>query len=176
MTQVLADPLKNHRSQLDLPNKRVAASAEEPADASCVVTVINHEVTIGGTTKQASTMLRLRHCVNLFGREVVLPHQARPEILRLRGLGVRSTPLAETLVAASLVRLSVSAAALVRARLAVGPEVLARLREGRKRQVSSAVRAALHVLSMTYRRDNVWHVDQPCHADVLLELANGGAQ
>lgn len=172
MTQVLADPVKDDRRQLNLTDERVAAPTEEPAHTTSVVTVVHHEIAARGIAEQASTSLGLRHRLNLLGREVVLPHQAGAQVLGPRSLGVRPTPLTEALIPTSLVGLPVPTAAFVRARLAVGPQVLARLREGLKRQVLTTVCASLHAISMAYQHGNVWRLDQPCHADVLLELAN----
>lgn len=172
MTQVLTDPIEDRWSHLDLADERVATPAQESANAAGVVTMIDHKSAVGRVTEQTSTLLRLGHDLDLLGGEVVLPHQAGAQVLRSGRLGIRPSPLSEALVPPGLVGLSVAAAALVRARLAVGAEVLSRLREGLKRQILTAVRASLHALSMTCQRGNVARFDQPCHADVLLEIAN----
>ncbi|MFA5712349.1 MAG: hypothetical protein WDA30_27635 [Mycolicibacterium sp.] len=178
MTQVLANALDQEWHQLNLADDRVAAPAQESAHSAGVVAVVDYQVAVRRVAEQATPILRLAHGLDVLRRQPVLPHQPSAQILSPRSLGVGPTPFSEALVAPRLVRLPVLPAAFVRARLAVRAQVLARLRERGQRQILPTVGAParLHVFSLAWSRDSATQarrpLDQPCHADVLLEVAN----
>ena len=174
MTRVLSHPHEDLRVRLDTTQERVAAGAQEAPHATRRVAVVDEQVALDAAD-QAAPILGNAHRLDVLRREPVLPFEACALILRAGRLGVRPTPLPETFVPASLVRLAVLPGALVRAGLAVGVAVSTRAMEVVDRLRLAAGRAPLHLRfhasSVAWPCDTV-QFDLPCHADVLLDIAN----
>lgn len=168
-------PVEDDRVCFNSTKERVARRAERTAHSPRRVAMV-HEQFAFDAADQAPAILRSLHRRHIVGGEPVLAHIPGPEVLRSSSIGVGSTPFLKTLIASSLVFLRVLPRALVRAVLAVGPEVLARLTEAidGKRLAAAGARLGRHRFSVACQRDNTRELGQPCHADVLLELANGG--
>lgn len=177
MTQILVDPAENDRSSLHLSNNGVTATTEEPSHATTVVAMVHNQIPVGGIAEKATPSLGVGHRTDLLRGQLVLPHQSRPEVASLGSLRISATPLSQALVTARFILLRVLPSSFIGAAFAIGPKVLARLRELIQRQRLAAAGAGLclHPFSMTCQRDIAFGLDKPCHADVLLELANGGA-
>lgn len=171
MTQVLADPIQDDWRQFDLPHDRVAAPAQQAANAAGLVMVVDDEVSRRRLTQQASAVLHFAHLLDLLRREVVLPTKACSEVLLPCSFGVATAPLSQTLVSPLAVRLTVFAVAAARAVTALGPGQPPR-RELGVGEVPAADTACSHASIMPCST-NTRPLDQPCHADVLLKLANG---
>lgn len=169
MTQVLDKTLDDQRRQFDLTHDRVAAAAQHAAHRARVVIVVDDELASGRVAEQAATTLRQAHRFDLGRREAVLPHEACADVLGPRGFGILPAPLTQTFVSTLAVRDAVCpvpfAGAL--AALAAG---LAPVGVGGLGEISCADSAVQH--ESTLPRSTDTRLDQPCHADVLLELAN----
>ena len=172
MTQIFGQTVDQQRRQLDLSDNRVAAPAKKSTDAARLVAVINDECASGRVTQEASSILRFVHLVHLLRSEPVLPLQSRPKVLRPGGLRVGSAPLSQSFVPALAVRLAVLSVAATRA-LSTLSSLKAPIRESIIGQIAGALAATGHALIMQ-RNTNTRPLDQPCHADVLLAIANGG--
>lgn len=116
MTQVSADAFQNHGSQLNLAHDRVAVAAEQTANPTGVVVMVDDEFPRGRVAEEAPPTLQVAHLLDFFRREVVLPLEPRSKVLLSGLLGVAAPPLAKSLVAACFVRLAVVAVAAARAR------------------------------------------------------------
>ena len=170
MIEVAGQTLYQQRGHLDLPDDRVATAAQQAAHSPRRVAVVHDQDARGGVTEKASAVLRLVHFVGLLRREPVLPLEPGTEVLLSGGLRVRPTPLSQSLVPPLTIRLSILAVAAACA-LATLATSQPPIREGVGGQISGALSAVGHTSSMpcgTITRT----LDQPCHADVLLELAN----
>lgn len=170
MIEVADQTLYQQRGHLDLPDDRVAAAAQQAAHSPRRVAVVHDQDARGGVTEKASAVLSLVHFVDLPRREPVLPLEPGAEVLLSGGLRVRPTPLSQSLIPPSTIRLSVLAiaAACALATLASSQSPIGERVGG---QVSGALAAVGHASIMpcgTTTRT----LDKPCHADVLLELAN----
>lgn len=174
MTGVLSHADQDRGVGLDPAQEGVAGWAQQPAHLAGAVVVVDEQIALNAAD-QAPAVLSDAHGRDVLGGESVLAHQACPQILGAGGLRVVRPPLSEPLVAPGLVVSPVPPTAFVGAWFAVGAHVLARLAERREGQVLLAVDAPLglsHDSSFAYQRGNVSDLDQPCHADVLLEIAN----
>jgi hypothetical protein len=172
VTQILAQALDQQRGLFHLTHDRVATPAQQAAYASGGVAVINDEIPTGGVAEKAATTLGLPHLFQVLGGQAVLPHEAGAQVFLPSGFRVRSAPCAQTFVPASFVCLSVLAVAAGRACAAL-PAFKTPLGELRVGQVLGAEAACRHQEIMS-RDTNTQPLDQPCHADVLLEIANQG--
>lgn len=178
MTNVLSHPVQDRGVGIHRPHDRVAVPAQHGAHLARRVVVINHKQARRHVAESALAALQLPHLLNLIRRQVVLAHQPGAEVLLAGSLRVLRPPFTQSLVPTSLVRLRVLASGLVAARLAVRPTRTARHRELGERKGSVALGASLfiHKHSMTWPHDIARRrADQACHADVLLEIANGEA-
>lgn len=173
MSEVLVNAVEDDRTLLNLTDQRIAAAAEQPAHSASLVTVVNHQRAIGRAAEEALAALGDGHRFDLVRRQPVLPHQPRAKITGPSGVRVAPAPFSKPLVAPLLISLRVLPGALIAAALAVRPQVPPGLRELVQGQRLAALGARLHAFSVTCRCDNARPLDQPCHADVLLELANG---
>jgi hypothetical protein len=169
MTEIVHEPSDQYRREFDLPHDRVAAATEQPANCSRLMVMVDDQIASRGVTEDAPTVLRLAHGVNLGGGESVLPHQPCAQILCPRSLGVRSAPLAKSLVPAPSVGDPVGAVPLASAGAALGPAAPP-VGEVGIGKFAGADAAGEHDPIMPRGTDT--QPDQPCHADVLLELAN----
>ena len=174
MGQVAVEVGEDVRSAFDLAQEGVARPTQQPPHAPSVVAVVDYQRSVGTLAEQAPPTLSGRHLVHLLRCEPVLPSQPRPLVLGFGGLRVPASPLSEAFVPSGLVGLRVRPTPLVRALLAVRAEVLARAAEvlGGLRLPAVNTRLRLHLFSITVRRAGAGLLDAPCHADVLLELAN----
>lgn len=161
---VVGQPIEHRRSLLDLTNDRVAASTKETAHAPVAMVMVEDQEPGRRPAEQATATLRDAHRFDLFGRHAVLAHEACPVVLGSSGVGVGSAPLTQAGIALGPVLRAVPPRSGIGAVPAIGPAVPARSREGGQREFAGAVGTAFrHAPIMPY---------QPCHADVLLELAN----
>lgn len=170
MTQVCAQALDEQRRELDLPNDGVAAAAQKTAHTTRRVAVVHDQGTSGRVAQEAVAVLRLVHLIDLLGSESVLALQPRPKVLLSSSLRVGPSPLSQALVPPLAVGLSVvtvMAARAVAALASAQPPFGERL----VRQVARALAAVGHA-PIVPCGTNTPTLDQPCHADVLLELAN----
>lgn len=164
---------------LDSAEECITTRAQQTPDPTRYVAVVHKQVTLN-TADQASTILCDSHCFNIFGRQPVLALQAGTEVFGSGRIRIGPAPFSKSFVAASFVLLRVLASLGIPASLAVGAQANAvlRARFGVLGQgqvlVTFAARFSFHVPSIAYARDTASgeHADQPCHADVLLEIAN----
>lgn len=170
MTQIFHESTDQDRRKFNLANDGVAAAAQQPTNRARVMVVIDHQFARGRVTEQAPPTLRIAHRVNLGRRKPVLAHQSGAEILRLRGFRVVTSPFAEALVPTFPVGRPVLTVPRAHAHAALGPRTTPG-REGGFGELVGADSASDHVATMPCGTDTP--LDQPCHADVLLELANG---
>jgi len=170
VVDVAADSIQDHRGRLDLADERIARSAEQPANASRCVAVVDNEHPAISVTEQAAAILSGPHSLDFGLSESVLRHECSSPVLRLGCLGVLPSPLTQPLVASHLVGLPVVPVPGADAPPAFSP-VAAPVRKGLIRHIDRA-HATDHVLSIARMHGMVTALDQPCHADVLLELAN----
>lgn len=165
---------------LDPAEECITTRAQQAADATRYVAVVHKQVTLN-TADQASTTLCDSHCFNIFGCQPVLALQAGTEVFGSGRIRIGPAPFSESFVAASFVLLRVLASLGVPAPLAIGAQTnsVLRARFGVLGQwqvlVAFAASFSSHVSSIACARDTASgeHADQPCHADVLLEIANG---
>lgn len=154
------------RVRLHAAQEGVAGSAKHRAHHTAPVAVVNDERCFNGADS-AAPFLGRRHSLHFRdGQAVVLP-QTFPLVNCARRIGVLRAPSSQTRVSRGAISRSIFRTSAVRARTAVRAPVAPRLRERRKRQGLFAVRAGSRVHTNTIRQ-----LDQPCHADVLLNLAN----
>jgi hypothetical protein len=172
MTQVLNQSTKQLWHQLDLAHDGVAASAEQPAHAAGRMAVINDQVAFGGAAQQAPTVLRRSHRLNLFWRELVLPHQSGSQILRFGQLRILASPLTKSFVTSCLIGLAILPISAAGADTALWsfPAPLAEF--GFIQAEPASLACQQHPSIVAWSRDITTDIDQPCHADVLIELAN----
>lgn len=166
VVQVTHHPLEDRRGRFNLPNERVARTAEQATYPPRLVAVIHDEHPIPTVAEAASPALRLPHRLHLRLGEPVLRHEGSPAVFGPSGLRVLSPPLPKALVSSSLVGLAVLPVPVTHTRAALA-SLSAPVGERFGRLVDGADTTD-HLLSIV-----VMHgIDQPCHADVLLELAN----
>lgn len=172
MTGVLSHSQEDLGVRLNAPQERVAARAEHPPHPARFMAVIHEQFALGAAY-QTPPFLCNAHRLDLVGSQPILTLESSAEILGSGRFGVRPTPLTQSSVSLLAILLAVAARYLIAARLAPGVEVLASRIELRSRLVCPALDAGLglHVPSLAWHGQMAW-LDQPCHADVLLELAN----
>jgi hypothetical protein len=162
---VIRQPIHDRRCLLDLADDRVAASAEHSANQAGDVIMVHDQEACGQPANETTPVLGSTHRFHLVRSEAVLAHKSGSQICGLRCRRIGCAPSTKASVTPSAVLNPVAAASFIGAGTTVRTEVLPGLREGVYREVSVAVCAPLrHVAIMPY---------QPCHADVLLELASG---
>lgn len=166
MVQVVAQPFKDTGSQFDLAHNRVATTAEHPADAPGLVAVVNDERPGVGPAQQAPTPLSLDHGLDLGRHDLVLASEACPQILRPCGLRVAAPPFAQPFIPTLPIGLTVGTVPVADAGAALSAS-LTPVRESFVGTVGLAD-STDHQMSIARLPD----MDQPCHADVLLEIAN----
>ena len=170
MTQVCTQTLHDQGRKFDLPNDGVATAAQETAHATRRVTVVHDQGASGRVAQEAAAALCLVHLIDLLGSESVLALQPRPKVLSSSSLRIGLSPISQALVPPLAIGLSVVTVAAARAVAALG-SAHPPFRERLVRQVAIALPAASHAPIMP-RDTNTPTLDQPCHADVLLEIAN----
>lgn len=176
---VLSHPHENLAVRFNPAQEGVAARTEQATHAPRCVAVVYEQARFDATD-QAPAALRLVHRLNVVGREAVLALEPGSDVLCSGRLGVLPAPFPESFIAASLVRLGVLPSRRIAALLAVRPSLTAVAVASTRKLIDwlrlFALRARLgfHIPSVTVRRDMVRRLDQPCHADLLLVLANGG--
>ena len=170
MTEVADQTLYQQRRHLDLADDRVAAATQQATHSTCRVAVVHNQGASGRVAQEAATVLRLVHLVDLLGRESVLPLEPGTKVLLPGGFRVGLPPLPQALVPPLAVRLAVLAVAAARA-LAALASAQSPIGERIVGQVAGALPASDHT-SIMPRSTNTRALDQPCHADVLLALAN----
>lgn len=129
MTQVFGQAFYQNWSHLDLPNDGVAAPAEQSANTPGGVAVVNYQPARHRSTEQAFAPLRFVHGGHVLWRQLVLAHQPGAQVLHAGQLRVPLAPSPEPFIAPFFVLLGVVPTAFIRARLAVGAEVVAGFRE-----------------------------------------------
>ena len=170
ITQVCAQSLHEQGRELYLTNDGVATATQKAAHATRRVAVVHDQGASRRVAQETATVLRLAHLIDLLGSEPVLARQSRPKVLLSSSLRVSPSPLSQTLVPPLAVGLSVVTIAATRAIAALAP-AQPPFGERFVRQVARALAAVGHA-SIMPRDTNTQALDQPCHADVLLELAN----
>ena len=170
MTEVADQTLYQQRRHLDLADDRVATATQQATHSTCRVTVVHNQGASGRVAQEAATVLRLVHLVDLLGRESVLPLEPGTKVLLPSGLWIRPAPLTQAFISPLAVRLAVLAVAATRALAALTP-TQPPIGERIVRQIAGALLASGHAPIMP-RDTNTQALDQHCHADVLLELAN----
>lgn len=171
MTSISSHAGEDVRVGLDTSEEGVATRAEQSANFARPMAMVDVEISRDRTDSTPPT-LRDLHGFNVGRRESVFTPQTRTEILSPSGFGVGLAPGSQAFVSSRLVGLGVGTGPSVRAIAAVRPQVGAGLGERGLRKLLQAIDALPHRLSVTQSRDMD---DQPCHADVLLEWANGDA-
>ena len=131
------------------------------------MTMINYKTDIATFADQTATLLTAIHRLDFFRRQTIRTGQTGAQVFSAGRFWILASPFPQPIVAFGFVRLTVLAASLIRTFLAVRAEILARFGKFSKRQGAMTIYANLcvHRLSIAY-------LDQPCHADVLLGLAN----
>jgi hypothetical protein len=167
VVQVGADRVEQARGQLDLPDDGVAATTEHPPHAATYVAVVDNQDTPVRTTEQAPPTLGIDHRCGFLRSELVLPCEPSALVLRSRRLGVAPPPRSKALVPLGLVGLAVLTVPDAHARPALSsPTTPVRVR---RIGLFDLADSTDHVPSIARLHGTV---DQPCHADVLIELAN----
>ena len=170
MTEVADQTLYQQRRHLDLADDRVATATQQATHSTCRVTVVHNQGASGRVAQEAATVLRLVHLVDLLGRESVLPLEPGTKVFLPGGLRVGLPPFPQALVPPLAVRLAVLTVAATRALAALAP-AQPPIRECVVGKITGALLASGHAPIMP-RDTNTQALDQHCHADVLLELAN----
>lgn len=169
---IVGHSLENGTVGFHAAKERIAAWAQQAANVPTRVAVVHEKGTLY-PANQASPFLGLAHSFNVFRRQPILALQTGPKVFGLGCIRILSAPLAKALVAPIPVGLPILTGRLVPAVFAVGAKILTRLGEPFEGKGVAALRTSLHVFSMSYQRGNTQRrADLPCHADVLLELAN----
>lgn len=172
MTQVCRQSLDDRRRPFDLSDDGVARAAQQSSNAPRVVAVVDHQRSVQRVAQETATVLGRAHLINLGRREPVLAHQSSADVFLSRSLRVGPAPLAQPFVPTISIRLAVLAVALARAVSADLPlnaprgELL-----GRQSALARLARNR-HASIIAPTGDTSTPLDEPCHADVLLELAN----
>lgn len=167
---VRPQPVEQSWSHLDLPYDGVTTSAEQAPHPLSVVAVVDHELAGAGLAEQALAALRLPHRHHLIWCEVILPGEPCPQVFSPRRIRVLSAPLAQPLVPAAPVGLSVSTVPVADTRTAFPASAtpIGVIGIG----LIDATYPAGHFYSLARLHGMGLGLDSPCHADVLLELAN----
>ena len=170
MTEIPDQALYEQRRHFDLADDRVAAPAQQTAHSARRVAMIHDQGTSGGVAEKATAILRFVHLFNMLGRESVLPLEPGSEVFLPGGLRVGLPPFPQALVPPLAVRLAVLTVAATRALAALTP-AQPPIGERVVGKITGALLASGHIPIMP-RNTSTQPLDQPCHADVLLELAN----
>lgn len=167
---VITEPFEDHRSDLDLADQCVAAPTQQPTNTTGLVAVVNDQQPVERIAEETPSALRDSHCLDLVRGQSVLPHESRTEILGLGCIGILTPPLSEPFVALRSVVSAVLAVPAAHTRPAF-PALPTPLGEGFSELVRLAD-SADHSPSIALLHGTAFGLDQPCHADVLIELAN----
>lgn len=173
---VVSHPGKDASVRFNATKEGVATRAEQTPNSPRRVAVVDEQCAFNGAN-HASPHLGRSHCLHLFRSQAVLALQPGPCILSPGRIWIAQSPLPKPLIPSFLVGLPIFARPRVTAILAVGTQfgagAITRLCEPFFRETLGAHRACFHSRSIAVKHGSVcWN--QPCHADVLLELANGG--
>lgn len=173
MTEILNQAGNEQRRQLDLADDGIAAATEQSANHARFMVVIHYKVSRIRGAEQTSTTLQFPHRIDLGWRQAVLLHEPSAEILLLGSAWIGPAPFAQSLIAALSIGLTVLAIACARA-LATDAAMATPFGEHADVKITGASGTGnCHASSVARSRGNARrHADQPCHADVLLELAN----
>lgn len=172
-SSVVTHPAENVWIGLHTAKECVARGTQCTTHPPRRVAVVDEQVALDAAD-QAPTVLSVLHLVHLLRGQAILPLIPRAHVLFSGCFGIPATPLAKPRIPLLSVRLAVAARHLVAAWLAPGVEVLPCGVELRDRLVRLALDARLRLhLSTLAWRSHVALLDQPCHGDVLLELAAG---
>lgn len=109
MSHVVGKAFQDRRSQLDLPNDRVAAPAKHPSHKTRLVVMVNNQLTRYRVAKQTAAALHRPHLLNILRRQVVLPPEPCAEILGAGRLWVGTTPSAKSRIPLAVVLHAVAA-------------------------------------------------------------------
>jgi hypothetical protein len=164
--EVIMHSWQDRRVRLDAPQESVARPTEHLPNDTASVAVIDNERGLD-RADSASPALCSIHGLNFGHGQSIVLSQPLALIDRAGSGGVRGAPPSEALVSLGSIACCVFRAPAVRAGAAVRAPVAPRFGERRERQSLFAVRADACV-----HNDTIHQHDQPCHADVLLELAN----
>lgn len=170
---VVAHAIEDVGVRFDAPEKGVAGRAERASNRPSGVAVVHEKVALD-TADQTTAVLRFLHGVDVLRGEAVLALVTGAEILGLRSLGIGAPPRTKSRVALLPVGRAVLAVAETCALSALS-SAEPPIRERIVRQFARAL-AALGHTSTVPRNTDMQVLDQPCHADVLLEIANQEAQ
>lgn len=171
-SSVVTHPAENVWIGLHTAEECVARRAQRTAHAPRRVTVVDEQVTLHATY-QAAPILGVLHLGHLPRGQAILPLVPRACVLFSGCVGIPATPLAKPRIPLLAIRLAVAARRLIAARFTPRIEVLPRGVELRDWLLRLAIDARLHLhLSILAWRGHMALLDQPCHADVLLEIAN----
>lgn len=158
------ESIKERWGLLDLTDDRVATPAQQAADSSAAVVMVEDQKSGGYHAEEAPPALPDPHRLDLLRGQLVLAHETRAPVFGTGSFGISSAPATQAGVASWSVLHAVSPRSGIRAVPAVGPDVPTGSGEGVDRKILRAVGAAFgHAPIVPH---------QPCHADVLLELAN----
>ena len=172
MTQVRAQSLHEQGREFDLPNDGVATAAQKAAHSTCGVAVVHDQRAGGRVAQETPAVLRLVHPIDLLWGESVLALQSRPKVLPSSSFGVIPSPLSQSFVPPLAIGLSVVTVAATRA-VAALPTTEPPFGESLVGEFARALSAIGHA-SIMPRDTNTRPLDAPCHADVLLDIANNG--
>ena len=167
--KIATNRVKQVWMQFDLSNDRVATTAQQAAHFLGTMAVIHNEQPGRRSAEETPVALFSPHYGNVLRPHAVFSLESRPKVFGFSRARIIPPPASQSLIALLLVLLCIDATTIVRACLAVRPEVCARLREFGKGFALLAGSTLFHLSSITQSHDIL---DQPCHADVLLEIAN----
>jgi len=162
---VIGHPLEDAAVSFNTSEERVATGAQQAANMASNVAMIHEQIALN-VADQAPAVLGLAHGFNIFGGQPILSLESGAKILGLRGFGVGHAPFPQSLIATFTVALPVFTVAFARA-IATFGTLPTPVGEGVIGEFAGALTASSHVSIMPRNTDT-----QPCHADVLLEIAN----
>lgn len=170
MVEISAQPRKDGWRKFNLPHYGIAASAEQAPNPTRCVAMVNNEIAVVAPTKQTAATLLLAKSGNLRGGQAVFPDEPSAQIFCPGRIRIGSPPFAQSLISPLAIGGPVGAVSFPYAKSALPPgQPVSRVLGGIP--IHSTNSAIHRVKSSTA----AWHgvgLDQPCHADVLLELAN----
>lgn len=164
--EVIVHSGQDHRVRFHAAKESVAGAAEHLPNCAALVAMIDYERGLN-STDGASTVLGRCHRFDFRYGQPVMLLQPLTQIDRASGVRVSRAPTTQPLVALRAIAGRIFGTAAVRTVATVRSPVATRFSERREWQSLSAIRAGSRVHAGTLHQQ-----DQPCHADVLLELAN----
>lgn len=172
MVEVADKTLDDHGGQLDLPHDRVAAPAQQAPHTAGHMAMVDDEHAVNRVAQETPVALPGSQLIDLGRRQPVLAHQPSAQVLRASGSWIASPPLAQSLVPTLAVGGPVLAVPPARTAATLAP-----LPTPVRKRFVGLIDAANLAFHPQQPSAVAWHgskLDQPCHADVLLELANPG--